>query len=175
MKGCEWKPHEYKELGVRLYYQDCADKNAHYELTVKGSAIEEHRPSDDGTFGGPRLLEVFSKKEDQPIEEAISEQFLAKLEPKAGAGCRVVKLKNPPFALKGKKLFTIDSFGAYGKEIEKDLQSEPRDFGCGPYGRDQAITYFEYHPQESRTKFLFVVFGMDEQPLFDAASIELLK
>jgi hypothetical protein len=63
--------------------------------------------------------------------------------------------------------------GAYAQKIDKELKQEPRDFGCGEFGAGQSTAYFEYHPEESKTKFLYVDTGQDE-PLFDQASIEFL-
>jgi len=81
--------------------------------------------------------------------------------------------KNAGVKGKDKLLFTIMPTGAYAKKIDKELQQEPRDFGCGNYGAGQSTMYFEYHPGETKTKFLWVDTGQDE-PLFDQASIEFL-
>jgi len=172
--GCSWKPFESKELGIRLLVQDCTDPRAHYEFSVKDSWLEQHRPSDPMTFGASQIVRVLTKPADQKIEDAIAEQFIATLTDKdAKASCKVQPFKNAAVKGKGKLLFTIMPTGAYTKKIDKELKQEPRDFGCGDYGAGQSTTYFEYHPGETKTKFLWVDSGIDD-PLFDQASIEFL-
>ena len=63
--------------------------------------------------------------------------------------------------------------GAYARLIDRELRKGPRDFGCGAYGKGQANAYFEYHPGESKTKFLWVNAGQDA-PLFDENSVEIV-
>src|ERR1700722_2657338 len=172
--GCVWKPFESQELGIRLLVQDCTDPNIHYEFSTKDGWLEEHRPSDPVTFGPSQIIRVLRKPADQPIVAAIQEQFVAPLTDKeAKASCKVRPFKNVEVKGKSKQLFTIMPTGAYAKKIDKELQQEPRDFGCGEFGAGQATTYFEYHPAESKTKFLYVNTGQDE-PLFDQASIEII-
>ena len=154
--------------------QDCTDPNIHYEFSTKDGWLEEHRPSDPVTFGPSQIIRVLRKPADQPMVAAIQEQFVATLTDKeAKASCKVRPFKNVEVKGKSKQLFTIMPTGAYAKKIDKELQQEPRDFGCGEFGAGQATTYFEYHPAESKTKFLYVNTGQDE-PLFDQASIEII-
>ncbi|MFT3806328.1 hypothetical protein [Arenimonas sp.] len=169
-KECQWKPFEDAGLGVSLLVQDCPQPNAHYVFSAKGNRLEQHRPADDNTFGGPLVLEMFRKKKGETIEQAIATRFIAKLPAEAKASCKVEALARPGFG-KDRLAFTLVPTGAYKAKIDKELSEEPRDFGCGAYGKDQATTYFEYHPAESKTRFAFVVYGMDE-PLFDEQSLK---
>ena len=172
--GCVWQPFESAELGIRLLVQNCSDSNMHYEFSAKDGWLEEHRPSDPVTYGPSQIIRVLTKPAEQKIEEAITQQFVATLTDKeAKASCKVGPFKNPEVKGVGKLLFTILPTGAYAKKIDKELKQEPRDFGCGEFGAGQATAYFEYHPAESTTKFLYVDTGQDE-PLFDQASIEIL-
>ena len=166
---CNWKPFASKELGASLLVQECKQPNARYVFSVKGNRLEQHRPADDSTFNWPLVLEMFRKKKSESIEQAIASQFIAKLPPEARASCKVEALERPGFG-PGKLAFTLVPTGAYKLKIDEELSEEPRDFGCGPYGKDQATTYFEYHPGESKTRFAFVIYGMDE-PLFDERSL----
>jgi hypothetical protein len=178
--GCTWKRHEFKDLGVRLLFQDCKNPDQPYELSVKDNRLEMHRPSNDVIFGSRCLLEVFSKPAKQSIKDAIKDNFVDKIELQdkveehlARESCRVTAFSN--VALRGDKVtLTIMPSGKYGKRIDKELKEGPRDFGCGQYGRGQSWTYFEYHPLESVTKYAFVVYGQDA-PLLDENSIEFLK
>ncbi|HYM73047.1 MAG TPA: hypothetical protein VET89_08705 [Stellaceae bacterium] len=112
-----------------------------------------------------------SKPADQTIEAAIAQQFIATLtDTEAKASCKVRAFKNPAVKGKGKLLFQIMPTGAYARKVEKKLQQEPGDFGCGDFGAGQSTAYFEYHPAETKAKFLYVDTGQDE-PLFDQDSI----
>lgn len=168
-KDCTWKPFASKELGVSLLVQECKQPNAHYVFSAQGNRLEQHRPADDSTFNGPLVLEMFRKRPDESIEQAIAAQFIAKLPDEAKASCKVEALERPGFG-KDRLAFTLVPTGDYKAKIDEELEQEPRDFGCGEYGMDQATTYFEYHPGESKTRYAFVVYGMDE-PLFDERSI----
>jgi hypothetical protein len=173
-EGCEWTPYVSPELGVRLLVAACRDPASRYVFSTVENRIEQHRPSDDRIFGSHVVLEVFSKKPDQPVEAAIDAQFVSRLEPKARASCKVQKQTRGKPLLGNKQTFTILPTGSYSKEIAAELKEGPRDFGCGPYGGGQAMTYFEYHPGESNVRFAFVVVGWDD-PLFDENSIEFIK
>jgi len=168
--GCRWQPFESEALGVRLLVQSCSAPAAHYVFSTVGNRIEQHRPADDRTFGGPVVLEMFDKPAGQSIEDAIAAQIVAKLPSEARASCRVRRLDRPALG-PGKQLYTLVPTGDYARKIRAELAEGPRDFGCGEYGKDQALTYFEYHPAQAPTRFAFVVSGFDA-PLFDERSLE---
>lgn len=69
-----------------------------------------------------------------------------------------------------KRLYTLVPTDEYRDQVYAELRQYPRDFGCGPFGEGQGSTYFEYHPNESLTRYAFVIYGMDE-PLFDERSL----
>jgi hypothetical protein len=173
--GCAWQPFESKELGIRLLVQDCTDPRAKYAFSAKDGWLEQHRPADDTTFDSPRVMRVLSKPADQPIEAAIRAQFITTLADKqAQASCKVARLKDSAVKGGGKQVFELVPTGAYEKKIMRELQKEPRDFGCGDYGKGQSTVYFEYHPAESKTRFLWVDAGQDA-PLFDENSIAFIQ
>ena len=173
--GCAWKPFESPELGIKLLVQDCTDPSAHYVFSAKDGWLEQHRPSDDTTYGSPRVIRVLAKPADQPIEAAIRQQFIDTLADKtARASCKVAPDKETAVKGAGKQVFELVPTGAYAKKINcASCGKEPRDFGCGDYGKGQATLYFEYHPGESKTKFIWVDAGQDA-PLFDENSIEFI-
>jgi hypothetical protein len=168
--GCAWRP--FTGLGLSLKVQDCSDPGLRYVFSVKGDWIEQHRPSDDATFGAHQVIRVLTKPAQMPIEQAVLAFARPTLPPEAHGACAVVRAERSPLKGKGKVALTLMPTGAYAKKIDSDLQDEPRDFGCGEYGADQPVTYFEYHPAESRTRFLYVVYGEDA-PLFDEQSIQI--
>ena len=179
--GCAWKPHQFEQLGVRLLYQDCTDPSSHYELSQKDNWLEQHRPADDVIFGSHRVVGVFHKPAEQSIEEAIQQAFVKRIVPldneneqaRARKYCRVVPLKPSPLSDARKVALTIAPTGSYQRYIQRQMRQFPRDYGCGEYGMGQGLSYFEYHPYESKTRYLFVEYGMDES-LLDENSLELI-
>ena len=166
-KGCRWQPFRSESLGISLLVQNCAGPISHYVYSVVGNRIEQHRPADDRIYGWSLLLEVHTKPAAQSIEDAIAEQYVAKLPQEARRSCRVVPY---PERRDTKPRYTIEPTGAYAKKIYAELARYPRDFGCGAYGRGQSDVYFEYHPAESLERYVLVNAGQDE-PLFDQESI----
>ena len=172
-KGCEWRPFKSKTLGVRMLVQECADPNQHYVFSTKGPWIEQHRPSNDVTFGGPQVVRVFTKKAKQSLKSAITAAIISKMKSPQKESCKVRQV-DAPKSTQERIFMEIVPTGDYEKKIMKELQEGPRDFGCGPFGKGQGIAYFEYHPSESRAKFLYVIPGM-EAPLFDENSLRILR
>ncbi len=173
-KGCEWRPLDSPSLGLSLLYQECSAENMHYIFSSNGDWIEAHRPSDGATFNGSRQIKVFRKAADQPVESIIRDFFVKQLPPDASASCKVRAVEKSPVISKEKIILEIYPTGDYEQKILQELKKEPRDFGCGRYGKGQGISYFEYHPSEDPTKFLFVEYGFDP-PLFDENSLKLYQ
>lgn len=131
-QGCSWENFESASLGIRLLVENCSDPRMHYVFSAKGDWLEQHRPSDDTTFGSHQIIRVMTKPADQPIEAAIRQQFIATLADKrARASCRVAEAKNTGVRGPGKILLEIVPSGAYARMIARRLRAEPRDFGCG--------------------------------------------
>lgn len=170
--GCRWLPFDSATLGLALLTQDCADANQHYEYSTDGDWIVAHRPADDHTFGAPGLVKVLRKSADQPIEEAIRRDFVQNLPQEAAAACVVRPFAENPVKDKSRIVLEIAPTGDYEKKILAERAKEPGDFGCGSFGKRQGVSYFEYHPSEDPTKFLFVNYGFDA-PLFDENSLTL--
>jgi hypothetical protein len=171
--GCRWENFASPSLGIRLFVANCADPRMHYVFSAKDDWLEQHRPSDDTIFGSHQIIRVLRKPAEQPIEAAIHQQFITTLPGRAArASCRIAPAKETGVRGPGKVLFEIVPSGAYARQIARQLKEEPRDFGCGDYGKGQANRYFEYHPAQSKTTYLWVDAGQDE-PLFDQNSIEI--
>jgi hypothetical protein len=173
-QGCGWENFESASLGIRLLVENCPDPRMHYVFSANGDWLEQHRPSDDTTFGSHQVIRVMTKPAEQPIEAAVRQEFIATLTDKAArASCKVARAKDTGVTGNGKILLELVPSGAYARKIERQLKDEPRDFGCGDYGKGQATLYFEYHPAESKTKYLWIDAGQDA-PLFDQNSIEII-
>ena len=173
--GGVWKPYAFDGLGVKLLFQDCADPKAHYELSVKDNRLEMHRPADDTTFGSHTLLVMFSKPAD-----AINENFVDKIETANKRDRSLARRDCRPrtfvgFAAKGnKQLMIIKPTREYKRILARRADDGPDDSACGEYGEGEAWAYFEYHQDEIRTRYAFVVYGQDA-PLFDEHSIEFFE
>jgi hypothetical protein len=171
--GCRWETFASPGLGIQLLVENCSDPSMHYVFSLNGDWLEQHRPSDDTTFGSHQIIRVLTKPADQPIEVAIRQKFIETLPDKAArASCKVAPAGQTGVRGPGKILLEIVPSGAYAGVIARQLKEEPRDFGCGEYGKGQANLYFEYHPAQSKTTYLWVDAGQDE-PLFDQNSIEI--
>ena len=171
--GCRWDNFASPGLGIGLLVENCSDPSMHYVFSTKDDWLEQHRPSDDTIFGSHQIIRVLRKPADQPIEAAIRRQFIATLPDKAGrASCKVARATQTGVRGPGKILLEIVPSGAYARRIARQLKEELRDFGCGDYGKGQANLYFEYHPAQSTTTYLWVDAGQDE-PLFDQSSLEI--
>src|SRR5258707_14982557 len=88
-QGCGWENFESAGLGVRLLVENCSDPRMHYVFSANGDWLEQHRPSDDTTFGSHQVIRVMTKPAAQPIEAAIRRQFIATLTDKeARTSCK---------------------------------------------------------------------------------------
>nr|WP_294525132.1 hypothetical protein [uncultured Rhodopila sp.] len=166
--GCTWRP--FQGLGLRLLVQDCTSDSEHYVFSVRGDWIEHHRPSDDRIFGSHQVIRVLRKPAAMPIEQAVRRFALPTLPREAHGRCAVTRADRSPVKDKRKIVLTLEPIGTY---LESILRRQELAAWCGPYGGNDMITYFEYHPYESRTRFLFVVYGWDEESLFDEQNIQI--
>jgi hypothetical protein len=119
------------------------------------------------------VVEVFEKKEDETLEQAIERQFLPKIPARERGRCRVLS-PAPQIELNdsGKQSAAIVPDEKYAIEVAKRRTQSPGVVACGVYGQADGIEYFEYHPNETKAKFVFVRAGQD-QPLFDQNTLRL--
>lgn len=177
--GCHWSTFADAKAGIKLLYQDCKDPSAHYVFSMKGNVVEKHRPADDVTFNGPTAVEIYEKPVESSMPQAIKTQFIDTLSSTERANCYVVK-EEPLPDHPGIERYRIVPKASYEKKITDAFMKEnpeggiPYDTICGDHGQWAAgVAYFEYHPAESKTKFIYVIVGQDE-PLFDENSIVLM-
>jgi hypothetical protein len=166
--GCTWRP--FQGLGLGLLVQDCTGESEHYVFSVRGDWIEKHRPSDDRIFGPNQVIRVLRKLAAMPIEEAVRQFARPTLPREAHGQCAVTKADMSPVKDKRKIVLTLEPVGTYLEDI---MRRQELASWCGAYGAEDMTTYFEYHPYESRTRFLFVIFGWDEPALFDEQNIRI--
>jgi hypothetical protein len=165
--GCGWQPFADPTLAIRLLVEACGEQGPRF--AARGAEIVEVTDASAGARGTP-ILQVFGKKPEQPLPDAIRKRFFPQLVPRVRAGCVVRRAAGvePP-----KEVWVIGATEKYREQTAKWRAAEPAAMVCGPYGERDGVGYFEYHPEASPGRYLFVWLGR-EAPHFDEGSIELL-
>ncbi|WP_321474901.1 hypothetical protein [uncultured Paludibaculum sp.] len=169
--GCQWAPWESDELGLKMMVQKCEGSSAR-EFKVLNNKVRMVLPGQETVLGSV-VVEVWDKSGRQNIQEAINRRFYPKMTSRQQMGCDVVDGSEAfPPGDGSKQVFQIVPNAIYKGEAEKLRESEPGADVCGLYGISDLARYFEYHPGETKTRFLFIRLGTDK-PMFDQHSIEL--
>jgi hypothetical protein len=168
--GCYWQPFADATLGVRLLVEGCSEGG--HRFSARGAEIVDVSDATAGARGTP-VVQVFGKKPEQPLPDAIRRRFFPQLVPRVRAGCVVRRGGGVEHAEPAKEVWTIGATAKYREETAKWRAAEPGAMVCGPYGERDGVGYFEYHPKASPSRYLFVWLGR-EAPRFDERSIELL-
>jgi len=150
--GCAWEDYTDAKRGFSVLVQKCTDGKSGIDQVEK-------------------MIEVFDKPAQQPLDQAIRERFFNSLSDEEHAGCTAQKserllLPDPIVTME------ITPRGGYLLEVKKKREADPEFRACGDHGQGKTLAYFEYHPNETLTKYLFVRLGKD-RPLFDEMSIRL--
>jgi len=151
-KGCTWQDYTDDKRGLSVLVQKCPDGK---------SGVDEVQ----------KKIEAFEKPGTQPLDQAIRERFFGALSDQERDGCTAQKserllLPDPILTME------ITPRGGYLLEVKKKRETEPDFVACGDHGQGPTLSYFEYHPNETLTKYLFVRLGKD-RPLFDEMSIRM--
>lgn len=163
--GCEWATFEATSLGVSLLYEKCQTER--FTFAEEANAIVMRRAADGASWP---IVEVFTKREMQPVEGAIREQFISALDDKERLGCVVAP--SPQVRVDGLRTLEIVPGPQYAAEVAKLREKEPVSV-CGDYGDAMSLRFFVYQPEVTKTRFAFVNAGKD-RPLFDETSIRML-
>lgn len=175
--GCGWRPFSDATLGIRLLVESCAPGASAAHFAARGAEIVDIADGDDAR--GTPVVQVFSKPALEPIDAAIRARFFPQMVPRMRAGCRVRRGASsdpgdPPSADASPETWEIVPTESYQEATAKWRAAEPNAMVCGPYGQRNGRGYFEFHPDVSTTRYLFVWLGADA-PRFDEQSIELLN
>ncbi len=180
-EGCSWKLFQDTHLGIRMPIQVCTGNNypeyAQPHFSAQGNSIYLFYGTSTPS-SGYQAIQTFSKPADQSITQAITSQFISPL-PNAYnktciVGMDINSYSHPDCAT------TTTHYDIQPNDLRKkslDTQAGTNDIPdyseCGYYALDpDTISYFEYHPNESRTRFIFVHAGQDTPP-FDQDHIEI--
>jgi hypothetical protein len=168
--GCKWSPFRADTIGIFMLIQDCVPSVVG-GYAVVGNAIIDIIP-DTGLLADYKDIEVFNKPKDQKIEDAIKEQFLDRIPNNKCVVVRYVEdYKNRnTFA----ERYLIQPNPRRKALLDKEAGTDiPNYDECGEYALDpDAERYFEYQPNTSQTKFMFVSLPPD-LPYFDPESIRI--
>lgn len=168
LPGCEWRGSVDPSIRLYILVQQCTDAAHKNSFLAYGNAIYQIPAAAGGEIAkGKRIVEVFEKPAGQPIEQALQEQFIAKLPLPGKEGC-LVRSPAEGVLISDQTKVTYDIVPGPAYKGGPEAGSRP----CGDYGRADSPMYFEYHPRESRVRFLFVNASGDP-PMFDAQSIRL--
>lgn len=157
---CTWKLLENDTLGIRLYVKDFNGINKRTYF-VNGNELYVHRLADGAAVKGSLVLQVFEKDANQSIDEAIANVAYKEL-PQAVAfnGCRAVKTDKYTLSPE-KEVYEYTTTGKYAAFVDSyysNYDGKPGFDDCGRFYGEES-RYFEYHPNETRTKFVFVMGG----------------
>ena len=169
--GCAWKPWRDEQLGILMLVQECPGGNAP-KFVSANSTVRIVVPGKNPAQS-PIALEVYEKPERQKVRETIDGRFKAKLSSRQKAGCEVADITEKLSLAPGAEAWQIVPYGPYKAEAARQREAEPSAEVCGAYGEIDTLQYFEYHPSESKSRYLYVRLGPDAR-LFDERSIRIL-
>ncbi len=171
--GCAWRPFADAKLGLRLLVESCAAAVPASRFATRGAEIVDLADVGEGERGTP-VVQVFSKPAGTPIDAAIRARFFPEMVPRMRSGCRVQQATAGDGAARNaRETWQIVPTESYREDTAKWRAAEPDAMVCGPYGQRNGRGHFEFHPDVSATRYLFLWLGADE-PRFDEHSIELL-
>lgn len=169
--NCTWEPFQSTELGVRLLVQNCTGFS-HYDFSVQGNRIEQHRPTDDTIYGSHTVATLYTKPASQSIRAALTEQFIDTLPERFRETCEIgARVDNRSSV----ERYTIGPNWERMQQITAAAGTDIPDYSeCGVTSDPNDGTYVEYQPGRTKERFAIVVRGQDD-PLFDTASLELFS
>lgn len=148
--GCSWQVQDFGSLTLQV--KQCANQTA-YKYGVRANGIYKYTSSID-TSSDP-ILELYSKGEDEPVQDAIM-SLVAGTIPQDEKGKCVVRKAPSDLSDASKELYALVPTDDYQKIVDARMANETNVTACGEYGIGKVKQYFEYHPAESKVVFAFV-------------------
>lgn len=182
-KGCVWNRLNAPGLGIELFSQKCdlGPRKTDFVASMKDGIVYEtwedtgpRKPKDKTPrFGQDLRVQVFTKDADENILAAIKRVAAKKQSRRERKHCDVVT-KTLDFLDAYKRAYVLSPDDYLAAKLANKGNGMPPP-ACGAYGdQPDRRSYFEYHPDESQTRFAYVNFGRDERPRFDESSLLLL-
>jgi hypothetical protein len=171
--NCQWQPFVSRTAGLGMLVQQCTPPLRVFSADESGVFATSTNAPAGGRSINPvgRIIEIYPKRPTQPITDAIAERFFPILPAQAQGRCEVqggnrLRIAGP------KEFYSLAPTAAYQADAQRQAGSDPGAQVCGDHGITNAVTYFEYHPTEDPSRYLFVRVGQDA-PLFDEHSLRL--
>ena len=170
-KGCVWT--NLSAPALSLLYQKCDLGFRRIDFAAsEGQVFQIYLDTATRERSRQPVISVFEKKAEESLEDAITR--VAKLSRRARKHCTVTT-KKLGFLGAGKKAYTILPDEKFTAEASKKAGDGVPEGACGPLGdQPDGLGYFEFHPAENPTRFVYVDFGQEEHPLFDEKSLKFL-
>jgi hypothetical protein len=183
-KGCVWTPLSAPGLGLQLLYQKCGfgHRVIDYAASAKDGIVYEtyeetgpRKPADKTPrFGQEPRIQVFTKGADENISVAIKRVAAKKQSRRERKHCDLAT-KTLDFLGAYKRAYVLSPDDYLAAKLANEAGDGVPPPACGAYGdQPDGLAYFEYHPDESATRFAYVDFGQDAHPLFDETSLLFL-
>ncbi len=169
---CVWKPFDSPSLGLKMLVQECGAPERQYIFRTQGNAIYFRPKAGQQAGREQKIIEIFAKAVDAPVQNAIYQRFVAPSQTYRNAGCEVRDIRDLLFL--GREQITYDIFpiGQYGYPSELNDNGDTYSV-CGDYGfKADNSRFFSFHPDEDKSKYLFISMPANKS-LFDPLSILL--
>ena len=186
--GCMWgQGYQSKRLGIEFLNEICDSNGGTLSFQEQGNTIVALWSYKNGAYASPPepLIEVFQKAPDESDKEAVMRVAGQDFTPYQKAHCVVETL--PAFNdARGSDFMHFNDQSKIGYVVTPDVvyenkisaetqQGDIPEPGCGAYGfYADALSYFEFHPQESTRTFIFLSPRQDFPP-FDEQSIRFIR
>ena len=169
---CEWKPFDSPSLGLKMLVQQCGSAVRQYIFRTQGNAIFFRAKAGEQAGREQKIIEIFAKPVDAPVQNAIHQRFVAPSQAYRNAGCEVRDIRDLLFLGREQITFDIFPIGQYGYPSELTERGEAYSV-CGDYGfKADNSRFFTFHPDEDKSKYLFISMPANKS-LFDPLSILL--
>ena len=183
-KGCVWTRLSAAGFGLELIYQKCdlGSRKTDFAASAKEGIVYEtyeetgaRKPGDKTPrFSQEPRIKIFTKGAEENISVAIKRVAAKKQSRRERKHCDVVA-KTLDFLDVYKRAYVLSPDDELAAKLANKAGDGAPPPACGLYGdQPDGLGYFEYHPDESTTRFAFVDFGQDEHPMFDEKSLLFL-
>ncbi|MFI5347362.1 MAG: hypothetical protein ACHQ51_13390 [Elusimicrobiota bacterium] len=175
-RGCVWTTLSDAGLGLEMLHQKCdlGFRTIDHETSAKDTSVYEViRDTGTRLMRREPIVTVFAKKPKETPEAAVERVAFSKLSFKQRRHCSVV-FKKLGFLSAGKAAYTITPDEDFAADIARKAGDQIPPPPCGDQGElPDGFTYFEFHA-DNPNRFVFVMYGQDEHPLFDESSLKFL-
>ena len=173
VQGCHWEKLSSSPTGLVAWIQQCDFGWRKIRLFFDSAALMIQYS--DG--GSPQsLIDVIDQLPGETPQITLQRIFSARTLPAISARCVLTEYLGYGSAAAGKQRFTFVPDAAFRKELAAQANpNEVPDPPCGEWGEQpDGIQYFEASTQARSRKLLFVRIGQEE-PLFDAQTLQLIE